>query len=170
MENIKMNKAIVDGLKSSRIEDQLSAIEQIRVDGTVHYLSVLADLFVDSKNEDVREKISSVFQDVKDSNAGSAIAEILLGTSNNELRIMLLASCWAARIDYSSFIVDFIRLAVDYDYLVAFEVLTVVENFETIPTPEKISEALAILDGAIVDEVTPKAEIIREISVVVSNL
>lgn len=170
MEEKKVDKVVVADLSSGDLNKQLQAVELVRQQGSVLYLSLLADLYVESSFEDVKEQISKLFQDIIDTKAGSVIIEILKETSNSELRSMLLTACWASRIDYSPFVLDIVKLAVEHDYLVAFESLTIVENFDVSPEKSVLDQSLKVIEGAVLDEMTPKAEILRELAAALRRL
>lgn len=163
MDNKKVKAAVAAELESGDLQKQLLAIERIRQEGSVHYLALLANLFVQSTHSEVKDKISVLFQDVRDVDVRVVVFDILKQTSNSELRSMLLTACWSSRIDYSAYITDFVKMAIAYDYLVAFEVLTIIENIEETPDGSVLNESLTLIKHAVLDEGTPKGEILREI-------
>ncbi|MDA3865736.1 MAG: hypothetical protein PF489_03180 [Salinivirgaceae bacterium] len=160
MQKKKVKTEIVEALYSTAIETQVSAIEQVRKDGFAEYLPILAEVYATSKNDEVKSNVAAVFQDLKDTKSATMIVSLLENTSSNELRTMLLTACWSSGIDYSKYLDTFVSLAIKHDYLMAFEALTVIENFETTPVKEPVLEAISRLKNTAIEDKTPKKDIL----------
>lgn len=159
----KLDKGIVEGLKSKEKEKQIEAIEQIRSGGNIAYLPYLADLYVTTSNTEVKDKVSAVFQDIKHSDGVDSIVSLLKNTSNADLRSMLLTACWSSSLDFSQNILDFIDIAMDCDYLVTFEVVTVVENFENKPPTQDLDQAITRLRSGVGSQPFSKRELLLDL-------
>ncbi|WP_462281187.1 hypothetical protein [Salinivirga cyanobacteriivorans] len=163
MENKKVSKKIIEGLKAEESKKQIEAIDDIRKDGNVTYLPYLADLYVTSNSTEIKDKISAVFQDIKHSDGVQTIVSLLKNTSNKDLRSMLLTACWSSSLDFSKYLIDFVDIALECDYLVTFEVVTVVENFENIPPANDLEQAIGRLRGAVGSQHSSKRELLLDL-------
>ena len=169
MEKKKLNKELIKGLESGKSEVILQSLEIIRKEGFAEYLPFLADLFIRTKSVEVKDKISSIFQDLKDSDGVSIIMDLIIGNSNLELRSMLLTACWSSSLDFSNYLESFIDIAIEGEYMQIFEVITVVENFEYTPSSEVLAQALRRVEGAIVEQKDVKAEMLEQLKIVLQS-
>lgn len=160
MQKKKLNKEIVQSLEKGDKELQLNALESIRKEGFAEYLPVLAEVYINTSKGELKDKISGIFQDLKDTEGTKIIVSLLENTSNADLRDMLLTACWSSSLDFSQYLYVFTDLALQYDYMITFEVLTVVENFENVPPKDQLQEAITRIKTAATGENTSKRELL----------
>ena len=60
-------------------------------------------------------------------------------------RIILLSSIWNSGLDYSIHVAELIQIATESDVTEIFEIETILDNMETLPSDEVLNEALLIL-------------------------
>lgn len=75
---------------------------------------------------------------------------------------MLLTACWSSSLDFSKYLVDFVDIALGCDYLVTFEVVTVVENFEKTPPADDLEQAIGRLRASIGSQHFSKRELLLD--------
>lgn len=169
MEKKKLNNELIKGLESGNSDIELQVLNKIRKEGFADYLPVIADLFVRAESTEVKDKISSIFQDLKDTDGGAIIIDLLKHTSNIELRSMLLTACWASSLDFSNYLEDFIDIALGGEYMQIFEVITVVENFEYSPSTEILERSYKRVETFIAEMKGVEAEMLGQLMVVIKS-
>jgi hypothetical protein len=169
MEKKKLNKELIKGLESGKIEVELKTLDIIRKDGFAQYLPILADLYRRSTSDEVKDKISAIFQDIKDSDGIPIIIDLLCNTSHSELKSMLLTACWSSSLDFSSYLDAFIDVAMEGEYMQVFEVLTVVENFEYNPPKESIESSIKRVQTAMIEMKDVKIEMLEQLNSVLKS-
>src|SRR6056297_2819904 len=143
----KVDKQVVADLNSQIKSKQIAAIELIRKDGFTGYLPFLARLYLECDDTELRDKISAVFQDLKDTDGAPVIISLLNETSSADLRSMLLTACWSSSLDFSPYLLDLVEVAVEHEFMAVFEVITVVENFENLPPTDQIEKSVSRLNA-----------------------
>ena len=130
MENSTLDKVLVDQLLSTDNNSQLHAIEIIQQNGNVHYVPVLLALYEKSKSTEVRKKITNLLNSIKDPKVAPIVIQQLQESKSEEIRSMLLTSCWSSGIDYSDYLPVFIDVILTGEYMTAFEALTIIDNID----------------------------------------
>lgn len=105
----------------------LKTIEVLRESGTPGSLSSLIDLLHKTKNQEIRETIIALLDDIKDN---SAVPEILKAIKNNKYfdeKNILVASCWKSGLDFSHKLDAFMDIFSDDEFTVALEAYSVIE-------------------------------------------
>jgi hypothetical protein len=169
MDKKKIDKKWIRNLESENTDVVVSTLDSIRKEGFIDYLPIIADLFVKEKSATVRDKISSVFQDLKDTRGVQGIMELLKHTSNNELKSMLLTACWSSSLDFSGYLEDFVDIALEGEYMQIFEVVTVVENFEHIPSQDQLDRSLKRVETNIMESSDLKGEMLNQLLLVLKS-
>jgi hypothetical protein len=169
MEKKKLNKELIKALESGNIEIQLNALDKIRKEGFADYLPVIADLYAKIDSVEVKDKISSIFQDLKDTNGVDIIMDVLNHTSNVELCSMLLTACWSSSLDFSSYLEDFVTIALEGEYMLIFEVITVIENFEYSPDTELLERSVKRVQTSISEKRGAEGEMLDQLLTVLKS-
>ena len=111
-------KKIIDGLKA------------LKVNGDDNVITPIIDVWNKGVSPLAEQEIITFIGDIKSTSSVQSIMDILLDEEYNKIHLSLLSTIWNSKVDYSEYIVDFVSLAVQYDFLVALECLTVIENME----------------------------------------
>jgi len=122
------NTAKVLNLKNDN--EVVNAIKEIRKNGNGKDLNILIDIYQNTKNDDIKKSIYSIFCDLKDQKLTKNIIEILKDTEDKTILKMLVASCWESRLDYLDYFELFINLIMQEDFTIAFDAFTLLENFD----------------------------------------
>lgn len=165
----KLDKEWLRSLESGSSDVLVNTLDNIRKEGYVGYLPIIADLFIREKSTIVRDKISSIFQDLKDTQSVPGIMELLKKTSNVELKSMLLTSCWSSSLDFSEYLEDFVDIAIEGEYMQIFEIVTVVENFEHVPNKEQLDRCLKRVETNILENTDLKSEMLNQLYIVLKS-
>ncbi len=119
---------ILNGLQSASQEKILKSLEELKASGKASDIPVLVELLHLCQDQEVREKIKELFNNLKDK---EVIPLIISAIQNQEYaleRRLLVSSCWENGLDFSPYISLFVDLLNDNDYAVALEAYTVITN------------------------------------------
>lgn len=116
--NTGEEKKIVEGLKA------------LKVNGDDNVIVPIIDVWNKGVSPTAEHEIITFLGDIKSTSSAQSIMDVLLNEEYNDIHIPLLTTIWNSKVDYSEYIVDFVTLAVQHDFLVALECLTIIENME----------------------------------------
>ena len=85
---------------------------------------------------------------------------------------ILLASIWNSKLDYRKYLAQIVQITLKGELLDALECLTIIENFEEIPSEESINEALVLLGNFLHENKngSPKNDLLIEIGIVLKKM
>lgn len=130
MTDDKIIKMTAKKLQSSKTDEVLFTIKQLRNTGDPKILPYLFELLAKSKSEQIKSSIIGLLNDLKNVNCRSEVVKALKNDDYNAIHKEILTSCWQSGLDYSSDIELFIKLFIKRDFGVAFEAFTIIDNFE----------------------------------------
>lgn len=138
---------------------------------TLEALPALVSLFHSNISERNKDELLTFFNNLSAPDAQETMIQTLVDPDNLSIRQALLSSMWNSRLDYSSYLAEFVEIAVEGDYLEALECLTIIENLEGPFEESDILEAQLHLkeyleSGAKNDQ---KAILISEIALLVKD-
>lgn len=105
-------------------------------------ISTVISLLTDPENKDVREETLLTLK--KEKGESLLIAAINNPKAKGKKHI-LVAACWESEINFSNQLPFFIKLAMDNDYLVSLEAITVIENMEGPFNEADVKESIKLL-------------------------
>ena len=103
-------------------------------------ITALIELLTLPENRDFREE---ALLTLKKENAGDLLIEAI--KKNKKQKAVLVAACWESEINYSKHLPFFINLALDTDYLVSLEAITVIETMEGPFETDALKQGIAIV-------------------------
>jgi len=147
----------------------VSAIRSLRNEKPYYgAIQLLAETYNISENTIIKDLIRDFMNDIKDPGARSEImAEIKRDYSPGTIG-MLVSSCWQSGLDYAGYALDLTQIFIKYDYTVALECFTVIE--ESIPKiPEGVrGEMILLLKEIAIKASKEKAALTIELITVLS--
>src|ERR1035437_5138302 len=90
-------------------------------------ISAIISLLTDPENKELKE---DALLTLKKENAGDLLLTAISNSKVKHKKHVLVAACWESEINFSAQLPFFINLALDIDYLVSLEAITVIENME----------------------------------------
>jgi hypothetical protein len=106
-----------------------------------------------------RQESEAVFSRLKETNSQKVMVEAFHAAGRISEKRILVAACWECGLDFSAYFRDFVTLATHEDFQLALEALSVVENTETVPDGNVLTEALEIAGSA----KSPNTELISDL-------
>lgn len=123
---LKIAEAISD-LNSGNSTKALAALKILEAIGDK---SILPSLVQAMKNNDetVVKAIIELISNVQDQDSTEDLVEIIRNEKDAVVRQKLLTGIWNSKLDFSTFLAEFVSLATEGDFLQALECLTIIEN------------------------------------------
>lgn len=116
--NSGQEKKIIDGLKA------------LKVNGDDNVIVPIIDVWVKGVSPTAEKEIITFLGDIKSTSSVETIMDVLLNKEYDKIHLQLLTTIWNSKVDYSEYLVEFVSMATQYDFLVALECLTIIENME----------------------------------------
>lgn len=145
MEPGKRLKDLSDRLNDKNDNIIIGAIMSLRnekpYEGAIH---LLAETYDRSENKAIKELIKNFMNDIKDPGVRNEVmAEVRRNYSPGTI-CMLVSSCWQSGLDYAGYVHDFTEIFIKYDFEVAVECFTVIEE-STPGVPKNTRDEMIIL-------------------------
>lgn len=123
-------KSILNDINSGDEKKIIDGLKALKVNGDDNVILPIVEVWNKGVSPTAEQEIITFIGDIKSTSSAQTIMDILLDEEYNEIHLPLLSTIWNSKVDYSEYIVDFVSLAVQYDFLVALECLTIIENME----------------------------------------
>ena len=143
MSTVKTNSRfnnIIKNLSPKENKDVLTAIKQLRKHGKAEAITHLVDLYKKTTNEEIKISLQNFFFDLKEQSATEALVEIIETEDSLTLKAFLISILWQSSLDASEHLPNLISQAINGDYMVCVEVLTVIDSFETTFQEQEIQD------------------------------
>lgn len=125
----KMNALITD-LKSGEEKKILKALKGLQVNGDDEAILPILEVWNDGVSEKAEAEIITFLSDIKSTTSVDPIMDVLLDNNFRTIHHALLTTIWNSKVDYSEYLVDFVTLATQYDFMISLECLTIIENLD----------------------------------------
>lgn len=146
-QNTKKGTALIAELFSTDPAKVMSALEKIPEKGDHTMVVPLLKTYRVWENEDeIRKQIAKIMYELKTETAIPELIAALDDPDFEDYRAFLISIFWNAGIFPVTHIDVLVRHAIKGDYMVALEVLTVVENIEAKMEPEMLQDAMFDID------------------------
>lgn len=170
-EDSKAIKSILNDLQASNEQTVLDAIKRNRKEGNNKTFAALLETLKNTDEPTVEAAIIEFLYDLKDQDSVDILINALKDHQMAFYDSFLIAAFWQSAIDGSDYLPLFVKKAINGDYMVCLEALTVVENFDSRFNNETIIELEADLDEAIeAEKVKDKMNLLISLRKVVSAL
>jgi hypothetical protein len=125
----KMNALITD-LKSGDEKKISKALKGLQVNGDNDAIFPIIEVWSQGVSPKSEQDIIQFLGDIKSSGSADIIIEVLLDQTFKNIHLTLLTTICNSKVDYSTYLVDFVTLATQYDFMVTLECLTIIENLD----------------------------------------
>ncbi len=166
----KVKQLLID-IKSGKESSISAAIKSLKVHGDPSALPLLIETLhrgVSQKNE---AEIIDFLNEIKYNDSVYPIMEAVNDEKFASIHTVLLSTIWNSQVDYTEYLVDFVRIAVKGDFMTALECLTIIENLEGPFEEQQFFEAqIELSEYAAVQNKDPqKEQIMSEIAVLIKD-
>lgn len=122
-------KKQIELLKSGSKEEQLKVLKKVKNSGSSELIKPMIELFNNSDSK-IADQILDILAQLKDTKSGDEVLSGLLSTEDYEKKAQILNSMWNSSLDYSEKVAPVIKNGLENDFMVAFEIVTIVENLK----------------------------------------
>jgi len=167
----KAIKQIKTALSSSTKAQLLEGIKLSRAHANRETFELMLKLLKETDEAEVEAAIIQFLYDLKDESSVEPLIAALQDESMRYYHAFLIAAFWQSAIDGSPYIEIFVKKAIEGEYMVSLEALTVVENFDSSFPDDLLMELDADLMEAIEsEEQEEKRNLLISMKEVVSKL
>ncbi len=163
-------KNIIKDLSSTDEKVVFTALKQVRKHGKREAITPLISLLCSTSNEEVKNEIASILFDLKDQ---STVEDIVLALEDEKYeseKATLVSVFWQSSLDSSEHISTIVKQAISGNYIVAIEVLSVIDNYDTTFQETEIEDIKFDIDEAIEMETTEKKDLLISIRMALDAL
>jgi hypothetical protein len=154
--NTEKRAALVTDLMSENETIALAAIEKVKKSGDAAMVPSILKALASTKELSIENALSQLLFDLKDKEAVEELVNQLQNPEFSEIRVLMLSACWQTGMDMSHRLSDFITIACTGTYMECLEVLTVIENWETIKDQEMLENETIRLKSYLSESDTPE--------------
>ncbi len=129
-ENDKKVQLLISEIQSKDEKKIVKALQGLKVHGSAKIIAPLIETWNSGISESLEQTIIEFIGDLKQSNTSDPIMECINNKAYVSIRQKLLSTIWNSKVDYSEYFVDFVRIAVEGDFMEGVECLTILENLE----------------------------------------
>ncbi|MBK7128137.1 MAG: hypothetical protein IPM74_13085 [Crocinitomicaceae bacterium] len=162
----KKLQLLLDDLSSENIDKQLAAVDALRAHGNETIIRNLLDVYKTTGSDELKNEISDLLNTIKSEKTPAVVMKYLADKKYADQKIILLTSAWSSGLDYSPYVAGLVNLAIDGDLMEVFEIQTIIENLETLPSDEVINEGLIVLGNYLAEnknESSPRIDLLMQI-------
>lgn len=123
-------------------------------------ISKLISLLTDPANKAFKEQ---TLLNLKKEKAGDILLLAIASPKADKNRHLLVAACWESEINFNKYLPFFILLALDTDYLVSLEAMTVITNMEGPFENEKVKAGIKKLKETKKNITSEKAVLLNDL-------
>lgn len=160
-------------LKSGNEIKVSAAIKILQTNGHVNILPELVELLKSKPSQKIRAELMELLNDLRETSVAETMIELIRDDNNQEVLQDLLSAIWGSKVDYSKYLPEFIAIAVEGDFMIALECLTIIENMEGPFAEQLVLESQLHLRDYIEDtnpKEEKKAKIMSEIALIIKDL
>lgn len=161
---------IIKDLSSTDDKKIFTALKQLRSHGKKEAIIPLIELLSSTNNQEIKAEISALLFDLKDQ---TVVEELIDAIENNNYQAemaTLISIFWQSSLDSSENITSIVKQAIKGDYLVAIEVLSVIDNYDTTFQESEIEDLKFDLDEAIEEDDSEKRNLLITIRMALDAL
>jgi hypothetical protein len=141
----KKIKQLISDLFSANKELILKAIKGMYEHGSMEVIAPIMELWRSNPTDEIEQEIIKLLESLKDTACIEPLIDAFRNDKNETLRRKMVEAFWKSKFDFSPYMADFVLFASEGDFLDAFEVSTLIDNFEKAPLESSMMETQLIL-------------------------
>lgn len=158
---LKRTQKLIEALASRDERKVIGALKQIPHDGTVDVIRPMLSLLATEPSADVQLLLQNSLFNLKDAASLPVLIEALRDAEFADIQVEILESVWQSGLNGAEYLNAMVSIAVNNDYLVAIEAMTIIENSEGF-SDEDLSNGIKLLDKAL-EKKTEKFELLSSL-------
>jgi len=121
-------QVLLKEVQSENMEKAKAALLSLKTHGDITVIEPLLTYQASPEGQRMKVDIHVFLSDIYDVKAVDEFIRLLDDPSSTAYRVDLLNVLWNSKLNYSEHISKFVEMAVEGDFLIAFECLTIIEN------------------------------------------
>ncbi len=142
----KKVEALMADLHSTDLAKVLAALKKVPEAGNATLITPLLRTYLAWNNQEVRGAVEKILGELKTQTAVPELINALEDPAFDDLRALIISSFWHSGIYPSNDMDVLIKNAIRGDYMVAVEVVTVLENTDEFTDPDMVQQAMLDID------------------------
>jgi len=115
----------------------LKAESDLKITGAINELSTFGDISIipeliailkNNTNHFRQKQVSKFLSDIHLPEASEIFMQQIRKEENTDILKLILPILWESKLDFSSYLADFVEISISGDYLIALDCLTIIEN------------------------------------------
>jgi len=169
----KKIEELINDLKKTESKVQIQAIKDLKIYGNKITIEPLIALHIESTNNVVKSEIEDLLNTLKTNNVQETVIDCLTNPDFELAHQIILSSIWNSNLDYSDYLNEIVETAINGDFMIAMECLTIFENMEVDLTEEKVMPAMVTINQYLNDnngEESTKHDLLSEVGVFLNQI
>ena len=105
-------------------------LKELEKNADVSVIEILVSIVASSTNREIKKEILAFLSNVVDPLSPALLIQFIQEEKYAVIRQELLTVIWNSKLDYSPFIAEFVEIAIEGNFMIALECLTVLENLK----------------------------------------
>ncbi|MDA3953427.1 MAG: hypothetical protein PF485_07255 [Bacteroidales bacterium] len=162
------NKEIIKKLRSEKLSIVLDTLKYIKKEGNKGLLYEVIDILYKTNETVIREEAIQIIENLNDQDSVPIIMDAIENPDYKNILNILVASCWKNGLKFNEYIKNFTEIFIQSDFLLAFEVFTVIDNFDYIDS-QLANTCLVRLESSVEDITKDKEALYYELIGIIKN-
>ena len=163
------NKEIIKNLDSNNQLTVLNTLKYISKEGNKDVLMHVINLLKSSNDPLIKEDIINILDNLRNPDCVPFIIDAIQDKTFKSHLPVLISSCWKNSLNFEDYIESFVDVFIDGDFQLAFDALTVIDNFEQIDH-QQADVCIIKLNNAIEESKEDKIPLIQELIGIIENI
>jgi len=171
IKNSKRVEALMSLLHSTKTEEVIGALKKIPDQGNASLVKPLLRTFLAWPDEaDIQAKIEKILGELKTQDAVPELISALQDDEFDELRAMIISVFWHAGIYPTEELDVLISSAIKGDFMVAVEVVTVIENSDELTDSDLVQESMLDIEEFLDENPeAPHASVLEQLKAILKS-
>ena len=105
-------------------------LKELEKNADVSVIEILVSIVASSTNREIKKEILAFLSNVVDPLSSALLIRFIQEEKFAAIRQELLTVIWNSKLDYSRFIAEFVEIAIEGNFMIALECLTILENLK----------------------------------------
>lgn len=162
-------REIRSGLSSNDTKILASTLQEVKKSGNAALIPELISLLRRTNKKEIKNQILEILNNLKTQASANELAQAIRKNKQKDLLSQLVAACWKNGMDYTEFIGDFIDIFLQYDYIMALDAFTVIENSTKHVSDDSIASIIKKLKNHVPEMDENKKVLTRELIQILQN-
>lgn len=141
---IQKRQNLIDELKTLEDKKFTSALEGLKSFGDNSVIAVFAAIYPKCSSSQ-QHQLTDFLADIRDEESQDTLMDVLMELEDVPTRIAFLSTVWNSTVDYSDYLFEFVKIAIEGSVLELIECHTIIDNLEGPFDEDIVLEATVLL-------------------------